>query len=59
MSRIICITYYERNSSNEKKLLVSHGIDEKTGKTVILPNESPLSLGAKWDFELNEWVIYE
>ena len=59
MSRIICITYYEKSTPNsEKKLLVSHGVDEKTGKNIVLPNVPPASLGAFVDLELNEWVIY-
>jgi hypothetical protein len=40
-----------------KKFMVSHGIDEDTGRNVILPNESPIALGAKYDEDIGEWVL--
>lgn len=44
--------------TGEKEFLVSHGVDLDTDKIVITPNEPPLQLGAKFDEELREWVIY-
>lgn len=63
MGRIICITGffdvtdYRGRPTGKKELLVSHGVDEDTGKTVILPCEHPARLGAKIDLELNEYVL--
>ena len=60
---IILITeWYDKNDiygfkTGEKELLVSHGYDTTTGKTVILPNEHPALLGAKINEHIGEWVI--
>lgn len=62
MSRIICICgnfdiYKNGYKTGQTEFVVSHGIDEETDKTVILPPEHPLTLGAVYDYNLCEWVI--
>jgi hypothetical protein len=63
MSRVICVTgtfpVYDRHNrpTGEKVFAVSHGIDEATGRNVILPSEHPARLGARLDPQLNEWVL--
>lgn len=63
MGRILCITgMFDVTDHNgiptgKKELLVSHGIDEDTGKAVILPCEHPARLGAQIDIDLNEYVL--
>lgn len=60
---IICVTgmfdMYDRHGipTGHKELLVSHGIDMNTDKTVILPCEHPAKIGARFDGELGEWVL--
>lgn len=55
---IILITYSEINKRTRKKeLIVSHGVNPKTNQTVILPNVSPIELGAKYDDKLCEWIL--
>ncbi len=49
---IVLITYTEKG-----KVLVSHGVDYETMRNVVLPNESPQILGAKFNNELCEWVL--
>lgn len=63
MSRVICITgWFEKfdkagHPTGELEFLVSHGIDEDTGKSVTLPCCDPRWLGAKIDPDINEYVI--
>jgi len=63
MSRVIIITGWFDvldqfgSSTGKKEFLVSHGIDQDTGKNVILPNEHPLKLGAVLDDGVVEWVL--
>ena len=63
MSRIICITemfdIYDNNGmkTGRKEFLVSHGVCEDILKNIILPCENPSVLGAKFDKELNEWIL--
>lgn len=61
MSRIILITgkydTYINGIKGEKEFVVSHGINEDTGISIVLPNEHPMKLGGKFDIELGEWVI--
>ena len=46
--------------TGEKEFGVSHGIDMNTDQIVILPPVShPELLGAKFDQQLGEWVIYD
>jgi hypothetical protein len=39
--------------------VASHGIDYTTGRSIVLPSESPLNLGAEVHEQLNEWVLYD
>lgn len=65
MGRIICITghfpIYDRNGfdTGDTEFVVSHGVDEETGKTIVLTNVHPSLIGAKWDKDLGEYVIKE
>lgn len=62
---IICICglfeVYDRHGRpiGREEFMVSHGIDDRTGRTVILPNEHPAKLGARLDRTLMEWVLNE
>lgn len=61
MARIICITglfpIYRKGIHIRDEFVVSHGICEETFRNIILPNDSPQSLGAKFDSDIGEWVI--
>lgn len=55
---IVVITINERNQrTGRDELVVSHGIDEATGKTVILPCEPPERIGAIFNAEFGEYVL--
>jgi hypothetical protein len=41
------------------EFVASHGVDFATGRSVILPGEPPLALGAEMHEQLSEWVLYE
>ena len=49
---IVLITYKENG-----KEYVSHGIDFNTMNNVVLPNETPISMGAVWNEDLESWVL--
>ena len=58
---IIIITCKEENERGTIEELVSHGIDEDTLETVILPNV-PISWmkadnSAKWSIDAQEWIL--
>lgn len=61
---IILVTFMEKEEdatgypTGKTRLIVSHGIDENM-KTVILPQEHPTTLGARWSRTFNEWVLDE
>lgn len=55
---IVVLTVKEKNErTGREELLVSHGIDECTGRTVILPLEPPERIGAVFMAELGEYVL--
>jgi hypothetical protein len=55
---IIVIVQTEHNKkTGHMEQVVSHGIDPDTGKTIILPQESPEKIGAAFDHNIGEWVI--
>ena len=55
---IIVITAKERNKrTGVEEIIASHGVDERTGRTVILPQERPEQLGARFDDEIGEYVL--
>ena len=64
MGRVILITgdfqkydSYGNPIIGETEFVVSHGVDEDTGKIVIVQAEHPRTLGAKFDCEIGEWVL--
>jgi len=55
---ILVITHKERNKrTGQMETIVSHGIDLETDQPVILPNETPQSIGAVFDREYGEFVL--
>lgn len=55
---IIVIANRERNDRTGKyETIVSHGVDEDTLKSVVLPQEKLIDIGARFDRDLNEWVL--
>lgn len=55
---IIVVTTTEFNSkTNQKDILVSHGIDLSTGKNVVLPNERPEAIGAVFSDAYGEYIL--
>jgi hypothetical protein len=64
MSRIVLVTgvfpvYDRRGVKIREEFGTSHGIDEDTGRVVITSCDHPAHLGAKFDPEINEWVLEE
>ena len=62
MSRIILITgnfpIYENGYKTDKtEFITSHGVDEDTGKNIIVSQEHPRNLGGKFDTQIGEWVL--
>ena len=46
--------------TGKKVFGVSHGIDGETGETVIMSFENdPKHIGAVWNDNIGEWVIYD
>lgn len=57
---LILVTIMEEDEKTGKmSLVVSHGVDEHTGKNVCLPGEHPSVLGGTYNEELREWVIMD
>lgn len=57
---IIVVTTRERdNRTGRSKLIVSHGVDDRTGRIVILPCDTPDELGAEFDASVGEFVLAE
>ncbi|EPJ4168908.1 hypothetical protein ACV8SR_01145 [Citrobacter freundii] len=57
---VIVITTIEKDEVTGKESLVaSHGVDRITGKQIILPPEHPADIGAKFDKDLQSWVIHQ
>lgn len=55
---ILLITYTETNNrTGRKETLVSHGVNLKTDKAVVLPQETPQSMGARFDRDMGEWLL--
>jgi hypothetical protein len=50
---IILITYHDERKCE----IVSHGINEATGKVVILPQETPRTMGAKFEPQIGHWIL--
>ncbi len=56
MILLITTTEFDKNVG-AKTPIVSHGIDEETGKSVVLPCVHPADLGAVYDKERREWIL--
>jgi hypothetical protein len=55
---IIVIVHTEHNEKTGRmEQVVSHGIDPDTGKTIVLPQDSPEKIGAVFDHNTGEWLI--
>ena len=65
MGIIVICGYFQKEDrfgylTGEKEFGVSHGVDMTTDESVVLPCVShPELLGAKFDQQLGEWVIYD
>lgn len=58
--KILVITNKEYNETTRKtEEIVSHGIDCGTFEGVVLPPVHPTEVGAKWDIDLQEWILEE
>jgi len=60
--RILCVTgtfdvYDGSVITGQTEFVVSHGVNMRTGKIVIMPNDHPRSLGAKQDPVDGEWYL--
>jgi len=55
---IFVIVYTERNKkTGQLEQIVSHGIDDDTGKIIVLPQTHPLNIGAKYDPDYGEYFL--
>ncbi|WP_336658050.1 hypothetical protein [Leclercia adecarboxylata] len=56
---IIVVTTTEKNEKTGlMELLASHGVEEESGRQVVLPAEHPKEIGAHYSDELQSWVIH-
>lgn len=55
---IIVVTCVLKNESTGKdEIITSHGIEQSSGKQIVLPSEHPKDLGAYFDETLKSWVL--
>lgn len=55
---IILITFIETHpATGRKTTLVSHGVDSLTDKVIILPQQTPESMGAVFDPSMGEYIL--
>lgn len=45
--------------TGKKEFSISHGIDLKSGHSIVMSGGHPTTVGAKFDTEMQEWVIYD
>lgn len=58
MKRMIVVVTTERDPKTNREIqVVSHGVDEESGRIVVLPCEKPGEIGAKFDQDIMEYVI--
>lgn len=50
---------YERGIKVGEEFVASHGVNPDTMETVIVQCEHPERLGAKFDRNIGEWVLYD
>jgi hypothetical protein len=55
--RVIVIVVWEPDEFGIMHRLVSHGVDEDTLETVVLPPVSPSEVGVRFDSKLGEYVL--
>lgn len=56
---IIVICFKERDpKTGVVRTVISHGVDQATGRTVILPCDAPEDIGAVFDQSLGEYVVH-
>lgn len=53
---IIVLTYKDKKTGIER---VSHGVCTLTDRVIIMPDQPVTTTGAKWNVDLQEWVMYE
>jgi hypothetical protein len=55
---VFVILSEEKLPNGDYETRVSHGIDFETGKAIVLEGvTNPLSIGAWFNSEINEWVL--
>ena len=59
---IICVSgmypvYDDQGLEDGYQIMTSHGYDPETDRTYPLPSAHPRELGARFDDELQEWVL--
>ena len=54
---IVVITTIVTARNGHKNLVADYGVNDETGRNVVLPPEHPRDLGAKYDPNMGEWVI--
>jgi hypothetical protein len=55
---IIVITTREKNPKTGRiEIIVSHGVESGSLKNIVLPNETPASIGAVYDSDLGEYIL--
>jgi hypothetical protein len=59
MAIMLICTQEVNNRTGRTEIIVSHGIDMNTDKAVVLPGETPQSMGAKYDNTIGEWILSE
>ena len=45
--------------TGKKEFSISHGIDLKSGRSIVMSGGHPTTVVAKFDTEMQEWVIYD
>jgi hypothetical protein len=55
----VTVTKQRNPRTGQVEEIVSHGIDMRTDKTVVLPPEPMTAIGARFDRDLVGWVLKE
>ncbi len=55
--RIIVITTTETDRHGRRQLIASHGVGERSLRSVTLSTDHPSVLGAVFDSTVGEWVL--
>lgn len=54
---IVVTCVYRNESTGKEEMITSHGIEQSSGKQIVLPSEHPKDLGAYFDEKLKSWVL--